>query len=278
MFISRLISWLVLVALFSIAILFRQTGNYILAGLFIFGAFMSVYEIIAMLERIYGRGFKKTAAVFAAITMVSVTFGGETFSIIPLLFLVLWFWVLLLGSGRKEELVGKAMVSFSGIIFGLLPIYFLCRIFYFHVAANPGEGAEMLLYLVAVTKTGDTFAYITGMLSNKILKGKNHKIVPNISPKKSWEGTIGGMIFAIIASTVLYYLLFAGNSCLFPLIMGTVLFWGGFFGDLSESALKRTCGVKDSGKILPGMGGVNDLLDSFIFNAPLFYFYLLLAC
>jgi phosphatidate cytidylyltransferase len=125
-----------------------------------------------------------------------------------------------------------------------------------------------------VTKIGDTFAYITGMLSNKILKGKNHKIVPSISPKKSWEGTIGGMIFSIISSYLLYSYVFESCSVIIPFLTGTFLFWGGFCGDLAESALKRSCGVKDSGNILPGMGGVYDLLDSFIFNAPLFYFFI----
>jgi len=60
-------------------------------------------------------------------------------------------------------------------------------------------------------------------------------------------------------------------------ILGIALFWGGFFGDLSESALKRTCGVKDSGATLPGIGGIMDLLDSLIINAPLFYLFIILT-
>lgn len=282
MFFSRLISWIILVALFTAAIFIKEARVYILSPLFVFGGFMAVYEILDMLKKIGYKSFKRAAAAVAAITVIFIFFAVLELNIIPVTLFVIGLWGYLLFSKKekaeKELTLKKTAVSIGGLLLGLLPIFFLCRIFYFHRAPGACSGAELLLYLVAVTKTGDTFAYITGMLSNKILKGKNHKIVPSISPKKSWEGTIGGMVFAVVVSFLLFYFMFdaAGKSMFFPLIMGIALFWGGFFGDLAESALKRACGVKDSGRILPGMGGVNDLLDSFIFNAPLFYFYLLI--
>jgi phosphatidate cytidylyltransferase len=176
---------------------------------------------------------------------------------------------------EKAEVLKKISVTLGANLMGLLPLFFLSKIYCYN-KIDPSVGASFLLYMVIVTKSGDTFAYVTGMLSNKILKGKNHKIVPSISPKKSWEGTIGGMIFSVIASYCLYYYLFDDGLFLVPLLAGIFLFLGGFAGDLAESSLKRSCGVKDSGRILPGMGGACDLLDSFIFNAPLFYFCILL--
>ena len=282
MFFSRLLSWVILVALFTAAIFIKEARIYILSSLFVLGGFMAVYEILDMLEKLEYKSFKRAAAAVAAITVLFIVFTGLELNIIPVTLFAIGLWGYLLFSKKeksdKELILKKTAVTIGGLVLGLLPIYFLCRIFYFHRAPSACSGAELLLYLVAVTKTGDTFAYITGMLSNKILKGNNHKIVPSISPKKSWEGTIGGMVFSVIVSFLIYYFIFdaADKNMFFPLIMGIILFWGGFFGDLAESALKRTCGVKDSGKILPGMGGVNDLLDSFIFNAPLFYFYLLI--
>jgi phosphatidate cytidylyltransferase len=269
MFILRLISWIVLVGLLFSG-LFLEAGRYILLFMFIFGACMATDEVMHMLEKLKYNGFRIGAAVCAAISVLFVFQIEEKFNLIPLVLFVISCWAYLLFCKNKEENLKKIAVSLGAVLLGLLPIFFLSKVY------NCADGAKLLLYLIAVTKIGDTFAYITGMLSNKILKGKNHKIVPSISPKKSWEGTIGGMIFSAMMSYVLWYYVFDARAWFIPIIAGILLFWGGFFGDLAESAFKRTCRVKDSGNILPGMGGVYDLLDSFIFNAPLFYFCIIL--
>jgi len=273
MFGLRLFSWIILVSLFFGAIFIKAFGSYILFVLFVFGAFMATYEVLNMLEKIKYKSFKKTSAIFAAISVALIFIGVEKYNLIAITLFITGCWGYLLICSEKEEKIKKITVSLGGILLGLLPIFFLSKIYYYNcLGVEPCIGAKRLLYMVAVTKIGDTFAYITGTLSNKILKGKNHKIVPSISPKKSWEGTIGGMIFSVIVSCVLWYYMFDIRALFLPIISGILLFWGGFFGDLAESAFKRTCGVKDSGSVLPGMGGVYDLLDSFIFNAPLFYF------
>ena len=271
MFVLRLISWIVLVALFFAAMFLKEAGRYILLIMFVFGTLIATYETINMLERIEYKGFKKTCAIFNALSVVFIFIFPAKYNLIPLALLVMLSWGNLLVCGDKENALKKISVSLGGSLLALLPIFFLSKIYYYD-NHNVFVGVKLLLYLVVITKSGDTFAYITGMLSNKILKGKNHKIVPSISPKKSWEGTIGGMICSVIISCFLYNYLFYEKSLLVPVMTGILLFWGCFFGDLSESALKRTCGVKDSGNILPGMGGVCDLLDSFTFNAPVFYF------
>ena len=132
-------------------------------------------------------------------------------------------------------------------------------------------GAMVFLMLVLSTKASDTGGYIVGMLSNKLMKNGNHKIVPSISPKKSWEGTVGAALFSIGTAFI-----FAGCGSLTLPWYGTALFGflaflGSFAGDLTESQLKRAAGIKDSGNWIPGMGGILDIIDSFIYNAPLFY-------
>lgn len=283
MFFLRLISWIILVGLFFASIFIKKGGKYILLLMFVFGGFMGIHEILSMFEKLKYKSFKIISAVFGAISVALILTGEEKYNLLVLILFIVGCWGYLLICKEKEENLKKMAVSIRGTLLGLLPIFFLSKIYIIKTSelniifgSNIWIGPKLLLYLVAVTKTGDTFAYITGMLSNKILKGKNHKIVPLISPKKSWEGTIGGMIFSVIVSCVLYGYLFNDNNLFISLIAGIFLFWGGFFGDLAESALKRTYGVKDSGNILPGMGGVYDLLDSFIFNAPLFYFCILL--
>ena len=283
MFFLRLISWIILVTLFIFAIVFEESGKYILLIMAAFMAFMAAYEVLDMLEKLQYKSFKRFSAFFAAASVLFILIGEEKYNLIPFTLFIVCYWGYLLACKNKESNLKRIAVSIGGTLLAILPVFFLSKIYYYKsgecnilFGSKTWIGPQLLIYLVAVTKTGDTFAYITGMLSNKILKGKNHKIVPSISPKKSWEGTIGGMIFALIVSFILYKYLFDIKSLLIPIIAGIFLFWGGFFGDLAESAFKRTCGVKDSGSILPGMGGVYDLLDSFIFNAPLFYFCIIL--
>lgn len=133
-----------------------------------------------------------------------------------------------------------------------------------------------LLFICLVTKATDTGGYIVGTLTAK-LPGGNHKIAPGISPKKSWEGLAGGMILSLAVAWAFYY--FGGGMPLaWAMLTGVVLSLGSFFGDLTESAVKRLCGVKDSGSFVPGMGGAFDVLDSFLYNGILFWmlFYSLL--
>jgi len=266
MFFLRLISWIILVGLFCCVIFVKEIGTHILLLLFAAGAFIATYEVCGMFEKKGYRAFKKLSAFFGALSVITVFFLPGEYHLLPTAVFVMICWGKLLFNNGKTELLQKIPVSLGAYLMGFLPIFFLSKIYFYNTA-----GAGLLLYMVAVTKSGDTFAYVTGMLSNRILKGKNHKIVPSISPKKSWEGTIGGLICSVLISFFLYNYLFK-ESALLAVVMGIMLFLGGFAGDLSESALKRICGVKDSGAIIPGMGGVYDLLDSFIFNAPLFYF------
>jgi phosphatidate cytidylyltransferase len=138
----------------------------------------------------------------------------------------------------------------------------------------------LFLFLVLVTKAMDTGGYIFGKLSS-LLMGGNHKICPSFSPKKSWKGTIGGFIFSVGVSLLFYNydpVDFGSDpvsgtcfSIYIYIILGIMLGLGSFAGDLTESAVKRICGVKDSNNIIPGMGGAFDVLDSFIYNGLLFW-------
>ncbi|MCQ2352223.1 MAG: phosphatidate cytidylyltransferase [Victivallaceae bacterium] len=124
-----------------------------------------------------------------------------------------------------------------------------------------------LLYLMLTAKAMDTGGYVFGMISNKLMPGGNHKIAPSISPKKSWEGFFGGMAFSIAVSMIFWRCL--GNfAWYFYLAGGVLLALLSFAGDLTESALKRRAGVKDSAQWIPGMGGVLDVLDSFLYIGP----------
>jgi phosphatidate cytidylyltransferase len=106
------------------------------------------------------------------------------------------------------------------------------------------------------------------MLSNKLMKNGNHKLIPSISPKKSWEGLAGGLILSLAAGVGFGLSDPFGIGLTATVVISFFLSLGSLAGDLSESALKRAADIKDSGNWIPGMGGILDVVDSFIYNAP----------
>ena len=139
---------------------------------------------------------------------------------------------------------------------------------------NVGETGRMLaLYLVAVVKSGDSGAYAVGSLLGR------HKLMPRISPGKTWEGFCGGIAAAVLASWLFSALgdHRLGKVALEPghaLVLGGLLSIAGIVGDMFESLLKRAGGAKDSSSAIPGLGGLLDILDSLLFGAPVLYVYM----
>lgn len=163
----------------------------------------------------------------------------------------------------------RAVLSISIILFGLVYVsWFLSFLIRIRTMPVGSETFRKLLiaYLLLVTKSGDIGAYIIGT------KFGSHSLIPRISPKKTVEGALGGLLFSMVVS-----LFSAGFLPSFPLvrllILGLILGILAQIGDLSESLIKRDCAVKDSGTTLPGLGGVLDTIDSLLFTAPVFYFY-----
>ena len=131
----------------------------------------------------------------------------------------------------------------------------------------------LMFALFILLWVNDSGAYIVGSLMAK-RKGGNHKMFPRVSPAKSWEGLIGGFVFDLIAGYVFFRIGWTADmglwmSLLFALVGGVF----GTLGDLMESLFKRTLGVKDSGKFMPGHGGVLDRFDSLLLAIPVVYFF-----
>lgn len=170
-----------------------------------------------------------------------------------------------------EALLAVA-VNVLGFIYIAYLFNFAARISF----ALPGEGAVpgafVLLWLLAVTKFADMGAYITGSLIGK------HKMIPHISPGKTWEGFAGAILFSQLAACGLYALipekLTALHSWPHVISLGFLLSILAIIGDLAESIVKRSLHAKDSGNMLPGIGGGLDLIDSICFTAPALYIYL----
>jgi len=162
-----------------------------------------------------------------------------------------------------------AVLSISTIFFGLVYVSwflsFLIRIRTMPLGTDL-LNKQLIAYLILVTKSGDIGAYLIGRRLGK------HRLIPRISPKKSVEGMFGGLAFSILVSLACIGFL-PSFSLWHLLILGLALGALAQVGDLSESLIKRDCGVKDAGKALPGLGGALDMVDSLLFTAPGFYFY-----
>lgn len=192
---------------------------------------------------------------------------------------------ILLARGVFRKKTSRAMETFAlgyaGFWYIAVLLGFMVRIAYeweTHPGATNYTGRLALLLLVMVVKLGDVGAYVIGMSFGK------RRLIPEISPRKSIEGLWGGYLFAVLTSLVFWGCArhFDGgmlgemryplvHALVLPLILTTV----GVLGDLSESLIKRSVEVKDSGGRFPGMGGMLDILDSLLFAAPVMYIYIM---
>ncbi|QLH36801.1 MAG: CDP-archaeol synthase [Parachlamydiaceae bacterium] len=168
----------------------------------------------------------------------------------------------------QEPLVNISLTIFA-LAYIAIPLSTWLNIAYFFPEGSAQEGRWWLFYLLAVTKLTDVGAYFIGSSF-----GQN-KMTPYISPGKSWEGALGGLIFGVVTSIMFY--VFSSQIPLHltlfqSLLLGFILSCLGQIGDLAESLIKRDAGVKNSSRI-PGLGGILDMLDSLIFTSPIVYIF-----
>lgn len=183
-----------------------------------------------------------------------------------------------------QKLNPKPIETIGGTLMGILYVPFLLnyitRLAFGWTgtdnAMNMGEtGRALVLYLIIVVKVTDVGAFFAGTSFGR------HKLFPRISPGKTWEGFMGGVVFAVAASLFIYKIYggrFGGIEFHFDdaIILGVLLAVAGMVGDLFESLVKRAANVKDSGALFPGMGGLLDVIDSLLFGAPILYGYVCL--
>ena len=165
------------------------------------------------------------------------------------------------------------ILAISTTLFGLMYVPWLLN-FIQKINFFPGiqdKGKFYVLYFILVTKFSDLGAYCVGSLIGK------HKMIPRISPGKTWEGFGGAIVVSTLVSLTFAHFAkdkLVGMTQFDAVVLGILLSSTAVVGDLIESTFKREAGVKDSGKFFPGIGGILDLLDSLLFNAPLMYLYL----
>ena len=196
---------------------------------------------------------------------VLIMWFGTSFS--ELSFQIL-FLVLGLVSIYEMWKLRKGKSKVYAFVYVLLPFFLIhffgkIEILNFNSVFDP----SLILLMFILTWTFDTFAYLFGVRFGKT------KIMPSVSPKKSWEGFAGGFIFTVLASFITtHYFLEVDNSI--ALAMSLFLPFTATLGDFTESYYKRQAGVKDSGNFIPGHGGMLDRMDAFMLTIPVLYIYL----
>lgn len=259
------IAILICLTLFAFNPIFQFVVAAVVAGL----AGIAIWEYEQFVKAKGGRMILPGLILLTVVQVFAFFISAKSAGFIstPLIFFFIAFLILFaLHFGQKEGAIVDLAVSSFGLLYIAIPMGMLLGILY----SNMGDGRWWVTYLLVVTKITDMGAYFAGSLWGR------RKLAPSISPKKTIEGAIFGLICAVAASYVFH---FGSNYAHFILgtyewiFLGLILGAVGQFGDLSESLLKRDANKKDS-NTLPGLGGVLDLIDSILFTAPIIYIYL----
>ncbi|MEM9216825.1 MAG: phosphatidate cytidylyltransferase [Cyanobacteria bacterium P01_F01_bin.150] len=260
----RLRSWWWIVVIFDLALLTQGWLATVLFGLLSFSALKEYLSIIPSrrADRVVF-GWAYLAVVFQYIWVQSHWYG--MFLVFLPIYIFLFLPLPMVMLGKTEGFLQTAGSLHWGLI---LTVYNLSHLAYLLLlpdqASLPAGGQGLLLYLVFLTEVNDIAQYLSGKTWGQ------HKVVPNVSPNKTVEGLIGGVVVTTILSLMLAPWLtpFPAYQALF---LGGMLSLTGFVGDVTVSALKRDLGIKDSGRMIPGHGGILDRVDSLTFTAPLFF-------
>lgn len=282
-FLSRVVSSVVLWAL-ALGVIFSgfEIGFFLLISAI---GLKALWEFYRMLDHKGLPNFKLTALICGVIFLSGSfyyfrTVGpGQSYDFevsVLLFFLLVVFGRQMFARTRVVSPLETMAYTIFGLLYVLWLFNFVTKIVYV-TPIGPGgvvTGHFYVLYLIVVTKFSDMGAYLVGSAFGK------HLLVPTISPKKTWEGLIGGLIFSVLGSYAIFMLLpdrLPALDWTHATILGLLLGFAANIGDLAESIVKRSTDVKDSGRMLPGIGGALDLIDSLLFTAPLLFFYMRLV-
>lgn len=167
---------------------------------------------------------------------------------------------------RRENPSANIGITFMGVVYVALPFSLMC---YIPIIGSEAWSPWVMIFYVFIIWANDVFAYLVGMSVGR------HRLCERLSPKKSWEGFFGGLAGAVATGLAAAYALDANYWVWGGLALVASL--SGVAGDLVESMFKREAGVKDSGQVIPGHGGVLDRFDALLLSAPYVFLYLLLV-
>lgn len=259
----RIKTWWIMIGLLAIAI---STNEIVTLGFFALVSFLALREFFSIVPtRRADRIILLVAFLMIPVQyyLVYIQWYGLFIILIPVYgFLV--FPLLMVSTGETEGFLKAVSTVHWGLMTGVFALSHAAYLLALPESKNAAGSAGLLLYLLIITQFNDVLQFLWGKALGR------HAITPKVSPKKTWEGFVGGLITTAGVSYLLAPLL-TPLSAIESVWIGALLAAAGFAGDVNMSAVKRDIRVKDAGSILPGHGGVLDRVDSLTFTAPLFF-------
>jgi phosphatidate cytidylyltransferase len=261
--VSRVRSWWVMVTVFAVAVFIYQPLSAVFLALI---SYLGLKEYFSMIPT------RKIDRVVLLIAYLAVPaqfyFAYRAEFGLFMVFIPVWIFLLLptamaLNGETSGYIRAVGTVSW-GLMMTVFTISHMAFLLFAMGPANPvAGGAGLLFFLVFIAQFNDVAQFTWGKLFGK------HKITPTVSPKKTWEGFLGGAITSIVVAAIIGPYL-TPMDIVWSGVAGAIIAVAGFLGDITESAVKRDLGVKDAGQLIPGHGGVLDRIDSLTYAAPVF--------
>ena len=262
---TRTKSWWVMASIFAIAALVHPFISFVA---FAFLSFAALRELssISKNARIEDRSVIFWAYLAIPIQYFFAYMGWMLpFLIFIPVFMFTWIPFILVLKGHTQDIARSMSVIPTHL---MLTVYSLSHLAYLLSLSIADGGRGLLLYVVFLTEMNDVFQFTWGKLLGR------RKIIEKISPNKTWEGFIGGLLSTVLAAILLKFLTpFTTNEAIGA---GLLIACTGFVGDIIVSAIKRDFGLKDTGTVIKGHGGILDRMDSLIISAPFFFYYVYL--
>jgi phosphatidate cytidylyltransferase len=260
---ARVRAWWVMTAVFAAALATGGIGSVILFGL---TSFIALREFITLTptRRADHRTLFWAFFVFVPVQywLVATQWYGLFVIFIPV-YAFLFVPVRSVLAGDTEDFLARTAKIQWGLMVAVYCVSHAPALLMLDIPGYAGENAKLLLYLIVVVQLSDVLQYVFGKTLGR------HKIVPKVSPNKTWEGTVGGIAAATLIGTALWWA--TPFSPWEAAGIALVINLAGFAGGLCMSAIKRDRGIKDFGSLIQGHGGVLDRIDSLCFAAPLFF-------
>ncbi len=262
--ITRIVSAVIAFPLLLFALI---TGGWVLQTLAFLFTIIALYEFYKSFESKGIFAFKKLALISLIILYFPLFVGEKVNLYIPILVLFVMSMVYYVHN-REENSIYSAFVTIIGFIYIAISLIHIPMLEI--MDSSWVDGKVVICYPFIISFSTDTFAYFSGMLFGK------KKLIPDVSPKKTWEGAIGGVIGAVLVSMIANMIFVHFNKhyeaydvIVVIALIGSVL---SQYGDLIASKIKRFAGIKDYGNIMPGHGGVLDRFDGILITAPFVYY------
>lgn len=272
---KRILSGVIIASVLSVAVCTVPAGNFLVAAGLLVVCALAMREVYALMAR-GGLAASSTVGMAAGLLFTGATWlvarqgwpGDVLWSLLLLILLLVFFRLFVYPDARQ------ALHNALGTLFGFLYVAFFWSFFVrLYMAGGSYQPGYTAFYLLLTVKFGDTGAYFVGSRFGR------RKLFERVSPNKTIEGLLGGILFSCIVSVL--WVLGSGGwlgpyalSIPHALLLGVLLAVIGTLGDLVESLFKRAADIKDSGEIAHGMGGMLDMIDSLLFAAPALYVYI----